>query len=73
MELTKEELEKLQAFNSDRVDLKLEIAKHEVDKLSAYSRLSKLENAFAPVQNAMIEKYGTDSRIDIQTGIVTKK
>lgn len=71
--LTKEELEKTQAMHSDFNMLKLQVADAELQKQAALKNIELLRAEFAKHEKGLMDKYGEDAVINMQTGEVTKK
>lgn len=71
--LTKEELGKIQEMNTEFTKLKMAIGDVELQKSSLLKAVDALKADFASHELALIEKYGKDSVINVQTGEVTTK
>ena len=71
--LTNEELELIQQMNSDYSKMKMAIADAEIQKESLLRSMEKLRSDFANHERLLIDKYGSDAVINMQTGEVTKK
>jgi hypothetical protein len=71
--LTKEELEKTQAMHNDFNKLKLQVADAELQKQAALRNIEFLRGEFAKHEKELMDKYGEDAVINMQTGEVTKK
>jgi len=69
---TQEEIAKIQEMNSKFSQAKLAIADCELQKESILKHIEGLKLEFSQYENDLIEKYGADSVINIQTGMVTK-
>lgn len=73
MKLTQEELELVQSLNTDFTKLKISLGNLELQKQSILSEVDKLKDKFVENEKELINKYGADSVINIQTGDVTTK
>jgi hypothetical protein len=71
--LTNEELEFIKAGTSEFNKIKLSIADAELQKQRLFSQAEKIIEAFNNNEKVLIDKYGADSVINMQTGEVTKK
>ena len=71
--LTEEELTKVQEMTNEFNKLKLAIGDIELNKQSLFKLIDTLKEDFASHEKTLIEKYGADAVINIQTGQVTKK
>ena len=71
--LTEEELVKVQEMTNEFNKLKLAIGDIELNKQSLFKLIDTLKEDFASHEKTLIEKYGEDAVINIQTGQVTKK
>lgn len=71
--LTQEELVKINELNSEFNKAKLAIGDVELQKQNILRHIELLKSEFAAHENALIEKYGVDSVVNIQTGEVTQK
>lgn len=73
VQLTQEELTKIQELNSDFNKAKMAIADAELQKQSMIRIIDELKVQFSSHEKLLIEKYGKDAVINIQTGEVTQK
>ena len=73
MKLTQEELELIQSLNTDFTKLKISLGNLELQKQSLLSEVDSLKQKFVDNEMDLINKYGADSVINIQTGEVTAK
>ena len=71
--ITKEELELIQTMNSDFAKAKMGLGDIELQKQGLLKHIEELKNVFGQHEKMLIEKYGADSVINMQTGEVTKK
>lgn len=71
--LTKEELGKIQEMNNEFTKAKMAIGDLEMQKQNILKSIEALRGEFAKHEIELIEKYGQDSVINVQTGEVTKK
>jgi hypothetical protein len=70
--LSKEELGQLQQLNTEFTKLKISLGDLEIQKSSIISEIAAIKMKFAQHEMKLIEKYGEDSVINIQTGEVQK-
>ena len=73
MKLTKEELTEIQTLNTDFSKKKMMLGDIEIQKASIISEIEALKMQFAKNEQKLIEKYGKDSVINLQTGEVKQK
>ena len=73
MKLTQEELELVQTLNTDFTKLKISLGNLELQKQSILTEVDNLKLKFIENETDLINKYGADSVINIQTGEVTTK
>jgi len=73
MKLTQEELELVQTLNTDFTKLKISLGNLELQKQSILTEVDNLKLKFIENETQLINKYGADSVINIQTGEVTTK
>jgi hypothetical protein len=73
MKLTQEELELVQTLNTDFTKLKISLGNLELQKQSILTEVDNLKLKFIENETELINKYGADSVINIQTGEVTVK
>ena len=71
--ITQEELELIQGMNADFSKAKMGLGDLELQKQGLLKQIDELRLTFAKNEQMLIEKYGTDAVINIQTGEVTKK
>jgi hypothetical protein len=71
--LTEEELSNVQEMTNEFNRLKLAIGDLELNKQGLFKRVDTLKIKFDAHEKILIEKYGMDAVINIQTGQVTKK
>ena len=71
--ITKEELNKIQEMNADFTKAKMAIGDIELQKQGIIRTIDAMKSEFSKHEKMLIEKYGKDSVINIQTGEVTKK
>lgn len=70
--LTSEELKDLQELNAAFNNAKNQLADLELNKMSLVAGLASLQNKFKEMEQSLVEKYGQDSVINLQTGEVTE-
>lgn len=68
--LTKQELSELQELNTAFNTTKTQLADIEINKMSVVASLASLKAKFGEMEQALIEKYGQNAVINIETGIV---
>lgn len=73
MKLEEKEFEKLKELNTALVRLKLSIADVEIRKHALLKESDGLRTLMLEQEQELINKYGTDSVINMQTGEVTQK
>ena len=73
MKLNENELSLLQGLHEDFNKAKMSLADVELQKHSILKGIERLKEHFAKHEKELIEKYGADSVINIQTGEVTEK
>jgi hypothetical protein len=71
--LTNEELEFIKNGTAEFNKIKMGIADAELNKQGLLDRAAKVIDAFSNNERVLIEKYGADSVINMQTGEVTQK
>lgn len=73
LKATQEEIAKIQEMNSKFNQAKMALADSELQKNSIIRHIDELKIEFTKHEQLLIEKYGADAIINIQTGEVTKK
>jgi hypothetical protein len=71
--LTPEELKAIQDMNSELSRMKMTIGDLEMKKSNIIRASDELYFQFSSHEKSLIEKYGEDAIINMQTGQVTKK
>ena len=71
--VTKEELEKIQSMTSDFNKAKVALGDLELQKHNILQTIDAMRAEFAINEKALIDKYGVDAVINIQTGSITKR
>ena len=71
--VTQEELIKIQELNSEFNKAKMAIGDVELQKLNIVRHIEELKAQFTAHERLLVEKYGADAVINIQTGEVTHK
>lgn len=71
--ITQEELTKIQELTSEFNKSKMAIGDVEIQKQNIFNNIEVLKKEFALHEELLIEKYGEDSIVNIQTGEVTQK
>lgn len=72
-QVTQEELVKIQELNSEFNKAKMAIGDVELQKQQIIRHIEELKVEFAAHERLLVEKYGADAVINIQTGEVTQK
>jgi chaperonin cofactor prefoldin len=67
------ELKLLQELNSTFVQLKDKIADLELQKQMVFENVSEIKKQFKNLESELVEKYGDNSIINLETGIITEK
>lgn len=73
MQLEQQELETVRGLNQEFNGAKIALGELEIKKYSIMKQIEDLKSEFAKHEMALIEKYGADAVINLQTGEVTKK
>lgn len=71
--LTKEELEATQAMHNEFNKIKIQLADVELQKHGLLKHIDMLRLEFQKHEKGLMDKYGEDAVINLQTGEVTKK
>lgn len=71
--LTQDELTKIQELNAEFNKVKIAIADIELQKQAFFKIVDEIKFQFSNQEKALIEKYGANAVINIQTGEVTQK
>jgi hypothetical protein len=71
--LTKEELDATQAMHNEFNKLKIQLADVELQKHGLLKHIDMLRLEFQKHEKGLMDKYGEDAVINLQTGEVTKK
>lgn len=71
--LTQEELSKINTLNAEFNKAKMAIADAELQKWNLIRVVDQIKAEFAIHEKSLIEKYGENAVINIQTGEVTQK
>lgn len=72
-QILQEELTKIQELNSEFNKAKMAIGDAELQKQTIIRHIEELKLQFSAHEKLLIEKYGADAVINIQTGEVTQK
>jgi hypothetical protein len=70
--LEQEELQTVQNMLTAFEQLKSKIGDTEITKAKLLNQVSALQNQYTEYEKVLVEKYGTDVKIDVQTGNITK-
>jgi hypothetical protein len=71
--LTAEELEFIKKGSADYTKIKINLGELELQKQGFIKQAHEIIDAFSNNEKILIEKYGADSVINMQTGEVTQK
>lgn len=71
--LEKDELQKIQEMNNEFTRLKISLGEVELNRQSILNECNRLKTSFAAQEKLLVDKYGVNSIINIQTGQVTQK
>lgn len=71
--VTEGELKQIQSMINAFNQLKVKLADAELSKQMVLTQISELKKDYADVEGSLTAKYGEDSKIDIQTGVITEK
>jgi hypothetical protein len=71
--VTQEELKTIQEMNNDFNKAKAALGDLELQKHNIIRHIDEMKKLFSDHEKMLIEKYGKDSVINIQTGEVTQK
>jgi|TARA_B110000503_G_scaffold104826_1_gene156430 hypothetical protein len=71
--LTTEELEFIRKGSADYTKIKINLGELELQKQGLIKQAHEIVDAFSNNERILIEKYGADSVINMQTGEVTQK
>ncbi len=71
--LTTEELEFIKTGSAEYTKIKISIGELELQKQGLLFQAEKIREAFSNNEKILIEKYGEDAVINMQTGEVTQK
>lgn len=71
--VTQEELTAIQNMNSDFSKAKASLGDLELQKHGLLKYIDELKASFSAHEKELIQKYGDDAVINIQTGEITKK
>jgi hypothetical protein len=71
--LTTEELEKLKSIIAEDNKIKAQIGALELQKQSLFAAAVELNKTYAEHEKELVEKYGQNLNINIETGEITPK
>lgn len=71
--LTAEELEFIKTGSAEYTKIKINLGELELQKQGLLFQAEKIREAFSNNEKVLIEKYGEDAVINMQTGEVTHK
>ena len=70
---TEEELKNIREMNSDFSKAKMNLGDLELQKQSLIKYIDSINDVFSKHEKILMEKYGEDAVINIETGEITKK
>jgi Ni2+-binding GTPase involved in maturation of urease and hydrogenase len=73
LKATQEELQKIQEMNSKFNQTKIALGDCELQKHSILKHIEELRIEFSKHEKLLIEKYGADAVINVQTGEISTK
>lgn len=71
--LTSEELSNLQELNNSFTQSKVKLGDLELQKTEVLVKVQQIKKSFGELEKKLIEKYGEQSVINLQTGEVSEK
>lgn len=71
--ITQEELSLIQGMNNDFNKAKMTLGDIELQRQELLKGIDELKSVFVQHERKLVEKYGADAIINMQTGEVTKK
>jgi hypothetical protein len=71
--VTEEELKNIKEMNTDFSKAKMNLGDLELQKQGLLKYIDSIKDTFSKHENILIEKYGKDAVINIETGEITKK
>lgn len=72
-QLTADELSKIQELNAEFTRAKIALGDIELNKQAILAKIDMIKAEFAENEKVLIDKYGENAVINIQTGEVTEK
>lgn len=72
-QLTADELSKIQELNAEFTRAKIALGDIELEKQAVLTKIDMIKATFAENEKVLIDKYGENAVINIQTGEVTEK
>lgn len=70
--LTAQELNTVQSFVAEFNTLKMKIGDAELAKTALIANVDKLKGEYNSYENELMEKYGKDAVVNVQTGEITR-
>lgn len=71
--VTSDELSEIQSMNSEFTKAKVALGDLELQKYALLKKIDELKSEFRKIETVLMDKYGNDSVINLQTGIITRK
>jgi hypothetical protein len=71
--LTEDELNNLRSMNTSLTNARKRLGDLEMEKWDVLQAISSMRNSMEMFEKSIIERYGADSVINLQTGEVTQK
>jgi len=73
MQLEEKELTLLRSLNEKFQNIKLQLGEIEIQKGSLLTQVPTLRSEFENLEKELVKKYGSDTSINLETGLITKK
>ena len=73
VKLTEEELDKLQALQKEYNNLKMQLGDSVLQQWQICTKTDEIRKSFAAEEVPLMEKYGKNATINLETGDVTDK
>lgn len=71
--VTKEELESIESVLTTFNNLKMQLGDAVLSQNAIVAKIDSLKEEYSELENVLANKYGKDSRIDVQTGEIKEK
>ena len=73
VKLTTDELNKLQELQKQFNSIKIQLGDSVLQQNQLIERMSEVKEAFKAEEKPLMEKYGVNATINLETGVVTEK